>query len=77
MNLEELSLKVYQYWELGKGWKWDRLAELLPTVTLLKLYNTMLELEDGSADQVGWLSAKRKKFRVNSAYKLEVNWNYN
>lgn len=75
MKLENMNLKVFQYWQVGRGWNWARLAELLPTVTLMKLASVCLALEDGSSDQVGWLGTSEKNLKVSSAYKLAANWN--
>lgn len=61
-GLHDMSPKACQHWELGRGWRWDKLAEILPIVTLLKLASTGLELDEESADQVGWMSAGGKKF---------------
>lgn len=51
------------------------MADLLPTLTLMKLADNGLDLKVETVDQVGWLSASGKKFRVSFTYKLEAKWN--
>lgn len=60
---------------MGRGWRWDKLADVLPTLTLMKLAGNGMDLEVETTDRVGWLSSSGKKFSISFAYKLEAKWN--
>lgn len=72
--MDELQMKVFKYWEQGNGWILMKLAEVLPSVTLLKLASINLDLAASSPDQVGWLGTTGKRYSVSSAYKLAADW---
>lgn len=74
LETEILKLKVIDYWEPGKGWKWGSFVHLLPTSILLKLADTVLGQPENTQDKVGWLEKGINKFEVKTTYGLITRW---
>lgn len=67
---EVLELKVVDYWEQRRGWKWEQLSHVLPASKLLQIVATIINVGTKAKDRMGWLDARGGKFTVKSAYML-------
>lgn len=63
---------MYDFWEVGRGWKWNWVRPLLPNLSLLKLSSTVINPLSLEGDKMGWLNAKGGVYSVKSAYDLEM-----
>lgn len=68
----ELQNLVYKLWEIGRGWKWDRVSSLLPQLSLMKPASTIINPLNIESDEIGWMDANGGGFFVKSTYELEV-----
>lgn len=63
-----------EYWEEGRGWRWDLFAHLLLSTTLVKLASKGIDLIETRKHLVGWLKKGANKFSVKTAYEFQTWW---
>lgn len=68
VSLPELYVNVNEYWEEGKGWKWELIWELIPPETANKLAGVVLSDDAEDGDDIGWSNEENEKFSIRSAY---------
>lgn len=69
--LTDINNSVADYWD--KGWKWNRLENLLPNECLRSIAAAILAEEDSELDSTGWKGGSSANFTVNSAYKIATS----
>jgi len=65
--LEVLSHRVCDYWEDGRGWKWELLEHLLPQDVLKVIASFELVIADKFQDQLFWQGSHSGRFTIKSA----------
>lgn len=70
LSLPVLYAPVNEYWEEGRGWKWDRLRDLLPSEILQKLAAYVLSDDTRKEDEFAWYLEHDGSFSVASAYEF-------
>ncbi|XP_031125131.1 uncharacterized protein LOC116027569 [Ipomoea triloba] len=73
LSLPELYATVNDYWEEGRGWKWERLTGLIPDDILESLAGFVLSGDDTVDDEVGWGLDKSGFFSLSSAYEVATH----
>lgn len=53
VSLPELYASVADYWEEGRGWKWELLSNLIPAQATHKLAGFILSEDSGVEDSIG------------------------
>jgi len=61
--------KVRDYWDLNKGWDWERLSQLLPAELLHRVASFDLA-NDILADRTTWIATKSGRFSIKSAVRI-------
>lgn len=70
ISLPELYATVSEYWEVGHGWKWDKLKDLLPDTWNAKFSAVMLWDYNGCEDDRCWGLEPGGNFTIRSAYRI-------
>lgn len=70
MENDQLNVCVEDFWEEGRGWKWEDFSDFLLPSLLMKLASITSEATGQTDDQIGQLKLGNSKFTVASAYML-------
>ena len=67
---EELSKRVCDYWDDGRGWRWTSFNHLLPVDTLQRIASYELFPMANSQDQLFWRGSCSGRFTIKSALSI-------
>ncbi|KAL2902361.1 hypothetical protein RDABS01_027443 [Bienertia sinuspersici] len=67
---EILGATVFEMWEFGSSWKWDKFAEFLPLSVLKTIQSLEVVLDDDAHDTFFWNGSSDSEFTIKSAIKM-------
>ncbi|XP_019166674.1 PREDICTED: uncharacterized protein LOC109162425 [Ipomoea nil] len=73
ISLPELYGQVAEYWESGRGWRWERLEGVLDDSWKLKLHAYVVLDDNEARDDWGWSMELDGRFSIKSAYAVTRN----
>lgn len=60
---KELNAPIMHFWDIMKGWKWEKFSSAMSATALMKLAEAQVDSDSEYMDSVSWLHQARGGFR--------------